>query len=59
MRAALAPYFAALGVSHIYASPILTARAGSMHGYDVVDHTRDQSEELGGEEGFLRLSSRR
>jgi (1->4)-alpha-D-glucan 1-alpha-D-glucosylmutase len=54
--AALAPYFAALGVSHIYASPILTARAGSMHGYDVVDHTRINPE-LGGEAGFLRLVS--
>ena len=29
------PYLAALGISHVYASPIMTARAGSMHGYDV------------------------
>jgi (1->4)-alpha-D-glucan 1-alpha-D-glucosylmutase len=54
--AALAPYFAALGVSHIYSSPILTARAGSMHGYDVVDHSRINPE-LGGEDGFLRLAA--
>lgn len=33
-------YFARLGVSHLYLSPILAARKGSMHGYDVVDHTR-------------------
>lgn len=33
----LVPYFARLGISHVYASPLLSARAGSMHGYDVVD----------------------
>lgn len=53
--AAQADYFAALGVSHIYASPILTARAGSMHGYDVVDHSRINPE-LGGEEGFRAMA---
>ncbi|MEO9189391.1 MAG: malto-oligosyltrehalose synthase, partial [Acetobacteraceae bacterium] len=42
---------ARLGVSHLYASPILMARAGSMHGYDVVDPTR-VNPELGGEDGF-------
>jgi len=35
---ALVPYLAALGVSHLYASPFLKARPGSMHGYDVIDH---------------------
>jgi (1->4)-alpha-D-glucan 1-alpha-D-glucosylmutase len=49
-----APYFADLGISHIYASPILTARAGSHHGYDVVDHSRINAE-LGGEEGFRAM----
>ena len=34
----LAPYLELLGVSHIYASPLLAARAGSTHGYDAVDH---------------------
>jgi (1->4)-alpha-D-glucan 1-alpha-D-glucosylmutase len=34
---ALVPYLAALGVSHIYASPYLRARPGSEHGYDVID----------------------
>src|SRR3954462_4395093 len=50
-----ADYFAELGVSHIYASPILTARAGSMHGYDVVDH-RYVNPELGGEDGFRAMA---
>ncbi|MEO8849895.1 MAG: malto-oligosyltrehalose synthase [Casimicrobiaceae bacterium] len=35
---AIVPYLAALGISHLYASPFLKARAGSTHGYDVVDH---------------------
>ncbi|HYS48237.1 MAG TPA: malto-oligosyltrehalose synthase [Xanthobacteraceae bacterium] len=52
--ARLVPYFAALGVSHLYASPILTARAGSTHGYDVVDPTR-VNPRLGGEDGLRRL----
>jgi (1->4)-alpha-D-glucan 1-alpha-D-glucosylmutase len=32
------PYLASLGISHVYASPYLKARAGSTHGYDIVDH---------------------
>ncbi len=36
----LVPYLGTLGVSHIYASPLLAARSGSTHGYDVVDHGR-------------------
>jgi malto-oligosyltrehalose synthase len=51
---ALVPYFAALGISHLYASPIMTARAGSLHGYDVVDPTA-VNPELGGEDGLRRL----
>jgi (1->4)-alpha-D-glucan 1-alpha-D-glucosylmutase len=35
---ALVPYWAALGVSHIYCSPYLRARPGSKHGYDIIDH---------------------
>ncbi|HET6220565.1 MAG TPA: malto-oligosyltrehalose synthase, partial [Dongiaceae bacterium] len=53
---ALVPYFARLGVSHLYASPIATARPGSPHGYDVIDATR-VNPELGGEEGLGVLSS--
>ncbi|MGY2167294.1 malto-oligosyltrehalose synthase [Pseudomonas gingeri] len=48
------PYFARLGISHLYASPLLSARAGSMHGYDVVDPTR-VNPELGGEPALRRL----
>lgn len=44
-------YLSHLGVSHVYLSPILQAAPGSMHGYDVVDHTRI-SDELGGLDGF-------
>jgi (1->4)-alpha-D-glucan 1-alpha-D-glucosylmutase len=53
---AIVPYLARLGISHIYASPILTARPGSAHGYDVVDHSRI-SDELGGEAAFRRLAA--
>ncbi|ANH98129.1 malto-oligosyltrehalose synthase [Pseudomonas koreensis] len=52
----LVPYFASLGISHIYASPLLAARAGSMHGYDVVDPTQ-VNPELGGEPALRRLVS--
>jgi (1->4)-alpha-D-glucan 1-alpha-D-glucosylmutase len=36
--AALAPYLGRLGITHVYTSPILKARPGSMHGYDIVAH---------------------
>jgi (1->4)-alpha-D-glucan 1-alpha-D-glucosylmutase len=52
---AVVPYLASLNVSHIYASPIMTARAGSRHGYDVVDPTR-VNPELGGEAALRRLA---
>jgi len=52
--AELVPYLRDLGVSHLYLSPSLQARAGSTHGYDVVDPTR-VSETLGGEEGLRAL----
>ncbi|HEX6019803.1 MAG TPA: malto-oligosyltrehalose synthase [Burkholderiaceae bacterium] len=38
MAGELVPYLAALGISHLYCSPFLRARAGSQHGYDIVDH---------------------
>lgn len=50
----LVSYFAELGISHLYASPLLSARAGSMHGYDVVDPTT-VNPELGGEPALRRL----
>ena len=52
--AAQVPYYAALGISHLYLSPIGTARAGSLHGYDVLDPTR-VNPELGGEPALQRL----
>lgn len=51
---ALVDYFDQLGISHVYASPLLTARPGSMHGYDVTDPTRINPE-LGGEAALHRL----
>jgi len=35
----LVAYLHQLGISHCYASPILRAKAGSIHGYDIVDHS--------------------
>ena len=52
--ARIVPYLAKLGISHVYASPILKARPGSMHGYDVVDHSQ-LNPELGTREDFDRL----
>src|SRR5437868_674572 len=54
--AALVPYLHALGVSDLYASPILQARRGSTHGYDTTDPYRI-SAELGGEEGLRALAA--
>ena len=53
---AVAPYLKALGISHVYASPFLKARAHSQHGYDIVDHNV-LNPELGGEAAFERLSA--
>ena len=52
---ALVPYLRGLGVSHLYLSPCLQARAGSTHGYDVTDPRRI-SEDLGGEAAFRALA---
>src|SRR5690348_10775529 len=49
--AALAPYLARLGISHVYASPYMKARPGSIHGYDIADHGR-LNPELGDESAF-------
>ena len=55
--AAAIPYLARLGVSHLYLSPIWQARAGSTHGYDVVDPNAIEPA-LGGEAGFRDLAAR-
>jgi (1->4)-alpha-D-glucan 1-alpha-D-glucosylmutase len=52
--AALASYLGKLGVSHVYASPYLMSRPGSMHGYDIVDHNA-LNPELGDAEAFARM----
>jgi (1->4)-alpha-D-glucan 1-alpha-D-glucosylmutase len=51
---AIVPYLAALGVSHVYCSPYFRARAGSAHGYDVVDHN-SFNPEIGDREDFERF----
>jgi len=53
----LVGYLHELGVGTCYASPILKAHAGSMHGYDIIDHnainpelgTREELDELAAE----------
>jgi (1->4)-alpha-D-glucan 1-alpha-D-glucosylmutase len=52
--AAQVDHLAALGITHLYLSPILQATVGSKHGYDVTDHTA-VAEGLGGDAGFARL----
>ncbi|SIQ97023.1 maltooligosyl trehalose synthase [Rhizobium sp. RU20A] len=49
------PAIKALGVSHLYASPIFTATSGSTHGYDVTDANAIDPA-LGGAEGLEALS---
>ncbi len=51
--AAVAPYLAELGISHVYLSPILQAAPGSTHGYDGIDPTR-LSSDLGGTPAYER-----
>src|SRR3954463_15535338 len=53
---ALVPYLARLGVSHVYASPLMEARPGSTHGYDIVNHSR-LNPEIGSEADFAALSA--
>ncbi|HEX3068966.1 MAG TPA: malto-oligosyltrehalose synthase [Thermoanaerobaculia bacterium] len=50
----IAPYLAELGISDVYASPILRARKGSTHGYDVVD-ANSLNPELGSDDDFDAL----
>ena len=54
--AALAPYLAGLGVSHVYLSPVFAARPGSTHGYDVTDPSR-LNPELGSAEEFHGMAA--
>src|SRR5581483_9121638 len=50
----LVPYLASLGISHVYASPYLRARPGSMHGYDIIDH-HHLNPEIGSPEDYERF----
>src|SRR5215472_2161389 len=52
--ATLVSYLARLGISHIYASPLMEARPGSTHGYDIVHHNRFNPE-IGSEDEFAAL----
>jgi (1->4)-alpha-D-glucan 1-alpha-D-glucosylmutase len=54
--AGVVDYLAALGVTHVYLSPVLQAAPGSTHGYDVVDHSQP-SDQLAGWDGHARLAS--
>jgi (1->4)-alpha-D-glucan 1-alpha-D-glucosylmutase len=54
--AAQADYLAALGVSDCYLSPVYRAHAGSVHGYDVVDHG-EINPELGGAQALAALAA--
>ena len=49
-------YLNRLGISHIYASPYLKARRGSLHGYDIVDHN-SLNPEIGDETDFDQFVS--
>jgi (1->4)-alpha-D-glucan 1-alpha-D-glucosylmutase len=52
--ASLVPYLDDLGITDLYLSPILAARPGSPHGYDVCDHNRINPD-LGGDEDLAEL----
>ncbi|MFA5353559.1 MAG: alpha-amylase family glycosyl hydrolase, partial [Thermodesulfovibrionales bacterium] len=45
------PYLSALGITDLYSSPYFTAKAGSLHGYDIVDHNTINPE-IGTEEEY-------
>jgi len=53
--AELCGYLARLGVGWVYLSPLLRAEPGSMHGYDVIDHSLIDPDR-GGAEAFTRMS---
>ncbi|HEU5084961.1 MAG TPA: malto-oligosyltrehalose synthase [Acidimicrobiales bacterium] len=52
---AVLPRLVDLGASHVYLSPVLAAVPGSLHGYDVVDHSR-VAPDLGGDEAWDRFT---
>src|SRR5919197_549388 len=52
---ALVPYLHALGITDLYASPILKARRGSPHGYDITDHSTINPE-IGSDDDLAELT---
>ena len=50
----IVPYLARLGISHLYTSPFLKARPGSLHGYDITEHD-SLNPEIGTEADFDAL----
>ncbi|MBA4142010.1 MAG: malto-oligosyltrehalose synthase [Nitrosospira sp.] len=57
----LIPYLDELGISHCYLSPMLKARPGSRHGYDITDHSSLNPEVAGADdfEQFVAALKRR
>ena len=55
--ASVVAYLNDLGITDCYTSPFLMAHPGSMHGYDVTDHTRFNPE-IGSEEEFTEFAER-
>ena len=51
----IVPYLHTLGISDVYASPYFTARAGSLHGYDILDQN-SLNPEIGSEDDFEALA---
>ncbi len=52
----LVPYLDALGITHLYLSPVAAAAPGSAHGYDVIDPNRVDPA-LGGEPALADLAA--
>lgn len=52
----LVDYFHELGIGALYASSLLRARPGSLHGYDIIDHAT-LNPELGGADPMLELEA--
>ena len=49
------PTLSEMGISHVYLAPFLEARPGSVHGYDIVNHSRINPE-VGSKEDLQQLS---
>jgi (1->4)-alpha-D-glucan 1-alpha-D-glucosylmutase len=54
--ASIVPYLHRLGIGDCYCSPILMAKPGSLHGYDVTDHSK-LNPELGTEDDLAAFAA--